>query len=93
MAAWQGRKVFVAGEKLGSANLNALVDQSVMVFATATARDTAIPSPTEGMFAYTSDSHNLGVYNGTGWVPVVDGDGWSTYTPVITATTTSRPII
>jgi hypothetical protein len=63
------RKVFVAGDPLTAAQVNTnLMDQSVMRFASAAARDTAIPSPTEGMMAYLDDSNWLTSYNGSSWV-------------------------
>lgn len=66
------RKVFVSGEILTAADVNAnLMDQAVQVFDDATARDAAIPSPTEGMIAYLKDSDALVTY-GTAWAPAVN---------------------
>jgi hypothetical protein len=63
------RKVFVAGEILTAADVNAnLMDQSVMVFDNAGARGSAITSPTEGMVTYLKDSDQLFKYT-TDWVP------------------------
>ena len=60
-----GRKVFVAGDVLTAAQVQGfLQDQAIMVFANGTARDSAIPSPSEGMFAYLSDTNTLTFYNG-----------------------------
>lgn len=70
MADWQGRKVFVAGEKLGAAKINALVDQSVMVFATVSARTTAIPTPTEGMTTFMLAENRHEYYDGSVWQPM-----------------------
>jgi hypothetical protein len=54
------RKIFVAGEILTAADLQAnAVDQSVMVFDDAAARTAAIPSPTEGMVTYLKDTDAL----------------------------------
>ena len=54
------RKIFVAGEILTAADLQAnAVDQSVMVFDDAAARTTAIPSPVEGMVTYLKDVDRL----------------------------------
>lgn len=89
MATWQGRKVWASGAKLNAVDLNSLVDQSVMVFASATARDTAITSPTEGMVVYQTDTDQVYVYSGTAWVSAFDITAWTTYTPTITATTTN----
>jgi len=68
------RKVFVAGEILTAADVNAnLMDQAVMVFNDAAARDTAIPSPIEGMVVYLKDTDALLSYSGTAWVPAASG--------------------
>ena len=59
------REVFVAGQVLTAAELNVVSDQSVMVFAGTAARGSAIPSPTEGMVTYLSDSDEVQVYDGS----------------------------
>jgi hypothetical protein len=52
-----GYKSFSSGEVLTAANLQGYaVDQSVMVFATAAARTTALPAPSQGMLTFLSDS-------------------------------------
>jgi len=43
------------------------MDQTVMSFADAAARTTAIPSPVEGMTTYLSDLKKIEVYNGSAW--------------------------
>jgi len=64
-----GRKTFVAGDILQAAEVNGyLMDQSIMVFADAAARTTAIPTPSQGMFAYLIDSSTLFTYDGSDWV-------------------------
>lgn len=71
-----GRKTFTAGEVLTAANVQGyLMDQTVMVFADDTARDTAIPTPTDGMFVYTQDTNALAYYNGSAsaWTPFSAG--------------------
>lgn len=45
-----------------------LMRQTVMVFATATNRNAAITSPTEGMVTYQQDTKLFSFYNGTAWV-------------------------
>jgi len=63
-----GKKTFEANEVLTAADVNGyLMDQSVMRFATTSARDTNIPSPTEGMVAYIDDGNLLQYYNGAAW--------------------------
>ena len=71
-----GRKVFVAGEILEAAQVNGyLMDQTIMVFADAAARTTAIPTPSQGMFAYLIDSSTLFTYDGSDWLPFEAGGG------------------
>ena len=85
------RKIFVAGEILTAADLQSnAVDQSVMVFDDATARDTAIPSPIEGMVVYLKDTDGLLSYSGTAWVPAASGAslGAGTVLQVVQAVTT-----
>jgi hypothetical protein len=70
------RKIFVAGEILTAADLQAnAVDQSVMVFDDSAARGSAIPTPSEGMVTYLSDVNALEVYTGAAFVPVPVGAG------------------
>jgi hypothetical protein len=64
-----GKKTFVNGNILPASELNGyLMEQSVMRFADYTARDAAIPSPTEGMVAYLDNLNWLVQYNGSTWV-------------------------
>ncbi len=71
-----GRRVFVAGEILEAAQVNGfLMDQTIMVFADETARTTAIPTPSQGMFAYLIDSSTLFTYDGSNWLPFEAGAG------------------
>lgn len=68
-----GRKVFEANEVLTAADLNGyLMDQSVMVFDDAAARDTALPTPSEGMLAYLKDTDEVLKYDGSAFVSVAD---------------------
>ena len=62
------KKTFAVGEVLTSSDVNAyLMNQSVMVFASAAARTTAIPSPTQGMVTYLSDTNTMQTYSGSAW--------------------------
>ena len=64
-----GRKVFDAGEFLTAANVNGyLMDQAVMVFASAAERSIEIPSPTAGMHSWRTDATVAEVYDGSNWV-------------------------
>jgi hypothetical protein len=62
-----GRKVFSAGEVLAAADVNGyLMDQAVMVFVDSDARASAIPSPSQGMLSYLTDTGEVQAY-GTAW--------------------------
>lgn len=73
-----GFKTFTAGSILTASDVNTyLQEQSVMYFATTTARDAAITSPSRGMVAYVGSndsSEGLYTYNGTAWRK---GPGWN----------------
>jgi hypothetical protein len=64
-----GYKLFVNGNTLSASDLNTYIQQqTVMVFASASARTTALSGVlSEGMVSYRLDSHVLEVYNGTVW--------------------------
>jgi len=63
--------VFVAGAILTAADVNTnLMDQAVMVFADAAARGSAIPTPSEGMVTYLSDTNQVQAYNGAAFAPL-----------------------
>jgi hypothetical protein len=63
------RKEFEAFTRLDASDVNSfLMDQSVMTFGSATARDVAIDTPVEGQVTYLTDIDSLSVYNGTQWV-------------------------
>jgi len=82
------RKTFVAGEVLLAQDVNQfLMDQSVMNFASSAARSSAIPTPTEGMFAVTTDNDQLDYYNGSAWVSALPVGAWTAYTPTFTGFT------
>lgn len=67
-----GRKVFEPGDVLSANDVNSfLMDQSVMVFASAADRAAQITEPIDGMLTYRTDSKLLQSYNGTAWVGVV----------------------
>ena len=76
-----GRKVFVAGDVLTAAQVQGfLQDQTIMVFTNETARTTAIPSPTQGMFAYLTADSTLYTYDGVDWVAFTSGGGGGDFT-------------
>jgi hypothetical protein len=61
-----GFKVFQDGDVLTATEVNGyMMEQQIMVFANAAARDAALPTPSEGMFAYLKDTDRLMVYTTT----------------------------
>jgi len=68
-----GSKLFVAGDVLTAAQVNTfLMDQTIMRFATTTARDNAFGGAgeatlAEGMFAYIDADDTLYYYSGSSW--------------------------
>jgi len=65
-------KVFSNGDALTGGELNTyLMNQSVMVFASATARTAALPSPSEGMVTYLEDTNALYLWTGATWQSIV----------------------
>ena len=62
-----GFKTFTAGEVLTAANVNGYLMQGVLVFDDATARTSAIGTPTEGMVAYLKDTNATEYYDGSAW--------------------------
>ncbi|MFN7318101.1 MAG: hypothetical protein ACK5S6_01205, partial [bacterium] len=62
-------KVFTNGSVLPASDVNDyLMRQSVMVFADAASRTSAITGPTEGMLSYLEDTNRFQYYSGTAWV-------------------------
>jgi len=65
-------KVFSNGNTLNASELNTyLMNQSVMAFASTTARDAALTSPVEGMLVWLEDSNKYVKYNGDSWVDLL----------------------
>lgn len=64
--------LFSTGEVLTASNVNSyLMNQTVMVFASASARTTALSGVlAEGMISYRTDSHILEYYSGSAWTAV-----------------------
>ncbi len=93
-----GYKLFNTGDVLTAAQVNTyLMEQSVMVFADAAARTTALSGVlAEGMLSYLKDTNAVEVYNGSAWVAsddpnaiqntIVDAKG-----DLITATAADTP--
>jgi hypothetical protein len=64
-----GKKTFTAGETLTASDVNTyLMEQSVMVFGGTAARSSAIPTPSEGMTTYRTDTQQIESYDGSNWI-------------------------
>lgn len=71
MAAGLGYIEFTTGDILTAATANGyLASQTVMVFASAAARTSAITSPQEGMISFLKDTDTMQYYSGSAWVNV-----------------------
>lgn len=72
-----GIKLFNSGDTLLASEVNTyLMDQTIMKFASTSARDAAFggagePTLAEGMFAYTTDTNTLWFYTGSAWQNVL----------------------
>jgi hypothetical protein len=65
-----GFKTFNSGDVLGATDVNTyLMQQTVMVFASAAARASAIAAPSQGMTYYQSDEGRTYTYTGSAWKP------------------------
>lgn len=85
-----GYKAFTDGSVLTAADVNTyLNEQSVMVFATAAARTTALPTPSEGMVTYRTDSNVIEYYDGAAWVAMTDVSS----TQTLTNKTLTSPVV
>lgn len=63
-----GFKTFVNGNVLLASEVNTfMMEQQIMVFAGTAAREAAITSPSEGMFAFLKDTDTLTYYDSTQW--------------------------
>ena len=76
-----GFKDWTAGDVLTASDVDGyLMRQTIMTFATTSARDTALSGVLdEGMFCYTEDTDSVWYYNGSAWVGF--HTGWTSFTP------------
>jgi hypothetical protein len=89
-----GRKVFTAGDVLTASDVQSyLQDQTLMVFAGTAARSSAIATPTEGMFAVTTDDDEVDYYNGSAWVPALPVGAWKAFTPTLSGLTIGNGVL
>jgi hypothetical protein len=93
-----GYLTFNTGQVLTAAQVQYnLQNQTIMYFADAAARSTALPGGTvqEGMFTYLASDDSLSFYNGTSWVTISNAGGDLTAInagPGITVTNGTGPI-
>lgn len=82
-----GFKVWSTGDLINASDFNNyLQEQVIMVFADASARNSAISSAEEGMFAFLKDTNALTFYDGSSWASFI-GDGDITGVTITTAST------
>lgn len=82
-----GFKVWSTGDLVNASEFNTyIMEQTVMVFADSSARDSAISSPSEGMFAFLKDTNTLSFYDGSSWGSFI-GEGDITGVTITTAGT------
>ncbi len=74
-------KTFVNGFPLNASELNQyLMNQAIATFASTTARDAAITSPSEGQVVYIENNNSFLWYDGSSWVTLVQAGGVSNKT-------------
>lgn len=82
-----GFKVWATGDLVNASEFNTyIMEQTVMVFADSSARDSAISSPSEGMFAFLKDTNTLTFYDGSSWGSFI-GEGDITGVTITTSAT------
>ena len=81
-----GFKDWTAGDVLTAADVDGyLMRQTVMTFASSSARDTALSGVLdEGMVAYLEDTNAITVYDGSNWIEYGRAGAWASWTPAIT---------
>lgn len=80
-----GFKVWVPGERVGSADLNDYIQEQVIPqFASTSARDAAILTPVEGMHCITTDTDTMWAYTSAAWVGCGGYGNGISFTPTIT---------
>jgi hypothetical protein len=77
-----------SGDVVGSNHMNTAINQGIPPFATAAARDAAIPSPAVGQHCCVNDlavsiSGLTQRYNGTVWEVIAGDTGWCTVTELL----------
>jgi hypothetical protein len=67
-----GYQQWTTGQVLTSTAMNQVGDSTVNVFASSSARSSAISSPSEGMVSYLQDTNQIEVYTGAAWAGIGD---------------------
>lgn len=81
-----GYKTFLTGDILTASDTQTyFMDQVVTVFASTTARDAAITSPSEGMITYSKADDAYYIYSGSAWIAF--DTTWIAFTPTLTNVT------
>lgn len=82
-----GLKTFTASVLTASDVNGYLMQQTIMPFASASARTTAFSTAgvtaSEGMLSYLKDVDQLEVYNGSSWVDAVSLSAWTSWSPTL----------
>ena len=82
-----GFKVWSTGDLVNASDFNNyLQEQVIMVFDDASARNSAISSAEEGMFAFLKDTNTLTFYDGSSWASFI-GEGDITGVTITTSAT------
>ena len=82
-----GFKVYATGDLITASDFNTFIqEQVVMVFADSSARDSAVSSPSEGMFCFLKDTNTLQFYDSSSWVNFI-GEGDITGVTITTSAT------
>ena len=82
-----GFKVYATGDLITATEFNTfLQEQVLMVVANSTARDSAVSSPSEGMFCFLKDTDTLQFYSGSTWASFI-GEGDITGVTITTGST------
>ncbi len=88
-------KLFASGDVLTASDVNSyIMKQTVMVFADASARTTALSGVlAAGMVSYLTGTNSLETYNGSAWTANGTGDVATTGTQTLTNKTLTSPVI
>ena len=88
MAAGLGFKDFTTGEVLTANDVDGYLMQGVWVFASASARTSAVTSPQEGNMSYLKDTNSVEYYSGSAWVAVGGAAAAAALTQIVPTSTT-----